>query len=63
MKKKYLTPVAEAVNVRLLSSVLENGGMAGDSEWANTWDSKDNNLEWEEDAASDKPRNINLWEE
>ena len=63
MKKKYLTPVAEKVNVRLLSSVLDDIGMGGDSEYATTWDSKDNSFEWEEDADADKPRNINLWEE
>lgn len=63
MKKKYIVPAAEAVNIHLNGSVLENGGMAGDSEHANTWDTKEQELEWDEDATSNHLRNINLWDE
>ncbi len=63
MKKKYIVPAAEAVNIHLNGSVLENGGMAGDSEFANTWDAKEQELEWDEDATSNHLRNINLWDE
>ncbi len=63
MKKKYIVPAAEAVNIHLNGSVLENGGMAGDSEFANTWDAKEQQLDWDEEPTTSLPRNINLWEE
>lgn len=63
MKKKYIVPEAEVVNIHLMGSVLDNGELAGDSEFANTWDAKEQQFEWEEEAASNRPRNINLWEE
>ena len=63
MKRKYFAPEAELVNIRLSGSVLETGEMTGDSEYSNEWGAKEQELEWEEEAAPTLPRNINLWEE
>ena len=49
MKQVYMTPMTEKVNVRLFSSLLENVEMGSDSDFANTWDSKENTLDnWDE---------------
>ncbi len=65
MKKQYLVPSMETVNVRLIGSVLEdfNAGMGNDSDETGEVGAKDQELEWEEEAAPTLPRNINLWEE
>ena len=63
MKKKYIAPAAEVVNVRLIGSVLGGIDIPEPSEGPNSWDAKDQELEWEEEAAPTLPRNINLWEE
>lgn len=60
MKKRYIAPAAETVNVRLINSVLDEGELAPPTENANSWDAKQQ-LEWDEEATSDLPRDINLW--
>ena len=63
MKKKYVTPASEAVNVRLIGSVLGGVNITDPSEGPNSWDAKEQQLEWEEDATSNLPSDINLWED
>jgi hypothetical protein len=49
MKQVYMTPTTEKVNVRLFSSLLETVEMGGGTDYANTWDSKENTLDnWDE---------------
>jgi hypothetical protein len=63
MKKVYIAPVLEVVNVRLNGSLLDGIGMGGESPYAHTWDAKEQQLEWDEEATPDLPHNINLWDE
>lgn len=66
MKKQYIVPQAEIVNVRLQNSVLDkigtggwsDGGVGGDNpEYA---DAKENNLVEEEEILPTQP---NLWDD
>jgi hypothetical protein len=65
MKKKYIAPAAEVVNVHLISSVLgdENLPIEDGSVVGTGMDAKEQQLEWEEDATSNLPSDINLWED
>jgi hypothetical protein len=62
MKKKYIQPLAETVNIRLNSSTLDSIGMTGDSEYANTWDANGQQFDVEDDASSDLPKYKSLWD-
>lgn len=67
MKKKYQTPVAEVINIRLLNSVLDdNAPILPDSEESLEWGGKKNDessSDWDEDVAPNLPGNINLWDD
>ena len=45
MKKQYIVPVVEVVNVHLQKSVLEDVGMGPDSVVGTTMDAKDQNFD------------------
>lgn len=64
MKKQYIVPSVEIVNVRLIGSVLEdfNAGIGKDSDETGTIDAKEQQLDWDEEATSNLPCDINLWE-
>lgn len=49
MKKIYIKPNTDTVNVRLYSSVLDDPGLGGDSEVTNELGAKENNLDFDED--------------
>ncbi len=63
MKKKYIVPAAEVVNVRLIGSVLGGIDVVEPSEGPNSWDAKEQQFDWDEEATSNLPSDINLWEE
>lgn len=63
MKKQYIVPSVEIVNVRLIGSVLETENMGNDSDETGVIGAKEQQLEWEEDATSNLPSDINLWED
>ena len=67
MKKKYQTPVAEIINIRLLNSVLDdNAPILPDSEESLEWGGKKNDespSDWDEEVAPTLPGNINLWDD
>ena len=65
MKKIYKKPSAEMVNVKLLGSVLDAPNpQPGDwSKYTLDGDAKEQQLEWDEEATPDLPRNITLWDE
>jgi hypothetical protein len=63
MKKQYIVPQTEEVNVRLIGSVLAGEPLGGPSDETGVIEAKDQELEWEEEADPTLPRNINLWEE
>lgn len=65
MKKQYIVPSVETVNVRLIGSVLEdfNAGIGNDSDETGVTEAKEQLLDWEEDATSNLPCDINLWED
>jgi len=69
MKKQYIVPQAEIVNVRLRNSVLDNGAFARPSVGAyggdetGFGDAKENNLEFEEDDTFTTPTQPNLWDD
>jgi hypothetical protein len=51
------------VNIRLIGSVLETENMGNDSDETGVIGAKEQQLEWEEDATSNLPSDINLWED
>ena len=59
MKKQYIVPQTEEVNVRLIGSVLETGNMGNDSDETGTIEAKES--EFEEDDAFTTPTQPNLW--
>lgn len=65
MKKIYKKPSTEVVNIRLNGSIMgdPNPYVGNWSKYALDGDAKEQQFEWEEEAASNRPRNINLWEE
>ena len=65
MKKKYQTPVAEVINIRLLNSVLDDAPIVPDSEESLEWGGKKNESpsDWEEEDTPSYPGNINLWDD
>lgn len=50
MKKIYIKPNTDTVNVRLYSSVLDDPGLGGDSEVTNELGAKENNLLFEDEG-------------
>lgn len=63
MKKKYIKPFAEAVNIRMNSSTLETVDViAGSDEEATTWDANEQFFELEEEASLPGHK-TNLWDE
>lgn len=50
MKKIYIKPNTETVNVRLYSSVLDDPGLEGDSKYTNELGAKENNLLFEDEG-------------
>ena len=60
MKKKYIVPQTEEVNVRLIGSVLETGNMGNDSDETGTIEGKENSMVEEEEALPTQP---NLWDD
>ena len=60
MKKKYIVPSVETVNVRLIGSVLETGNMGNDSDETGVIDAKENNTEFEEESLIN-PTQPNIW--
>ncbi len=65
MKKKYIVPSVETVNVRLIGSVLEsaNANMGNNSDETGVIEAKENNLEFEEDDTFTTPTQPNLWDD
>lgn len=64
MKKKYIVPSVETVNVRLIDSVLEAGpGMGNDSYESGEIGAKENNAGVEEDEGLINPTQPNLWDD
>jgi hypothetical protein len=53
MKKIYIKPDTETVNVRLYSSVLDDPGLHDNSVVAGGMDAKENNLLFEDDTFGD----------
>ena len=62
MKKQYIVPSVEIVNVRLIGSVLEgfNAGMGNDSDETGVIEAKGNTLVEEEEILPTQP---NLWDD
>ena len=58
MKKQYIVPSVEIVNVRLIGSVLESANMGNDSDETGTIEAKESNLVEEEEVLPTQP---NLW--
>ena len=58
MKKKYIVPQTEEVNVRLIGSVLETGNMGNDSDETGTIEAKESEFEEEVETLPTQP---NLW--
>ena len=63
MKKKYVTPASETVNVRLIGSVLGGVNITDPSEGPNSWDAKENNAGIEEEEGLINPTQPNLWDD
>ena len=62
MKKKYIAPAAEVVNVHLISSVLNDElPFGGDSIVGTGMDAKENTAGVEEDEGLINPTQPNLW--
>jgi len=63
MKKQYIVPSVETVNVRLIGSVLDdtNAGIGNDSYESSDWNAKENNAGVEEDEGLINPTQPNLW--
>ena len=57
MKKIYIKPNSETVNVRLFSSVLEDPGLEGDSKYTNELGAKEQGDFFEDDNFGD------LWDD
>ena len=60
MKKQYIVPSVEIVNVRLIGSVLESANMGNDSDETGTIEGKENSMVEEEEALPTQP---NLWDD
>ena len=60
MKKQYIVPSVEIVNVRLIGSVLETANMGNDSDETGTIEGKENSMVEEEEALPTQP---NLWDD
>ena len=60
MKKQYIVPSVEIVNVRLRGSVLESANMGNDSDETGTIEGKENSMVEEEEALPTQP---NLWDD
>ena len=58
MKKKYIVPQAEEVNVRLIGSVLAGEKLGGPSDETIVIEGKENSMVEEEEALPTQP---NLW--
>ena len=58
MKKQYIVPFVETVNVRLIGSVLETGNMGNDSDETGVIEAKESEGFEEEEALPTQP---NLW--
>lgn len=65
MKKLYRKPSVSVVNIRLISSVLDdpNVGLAGNSVETETGFAKKNNAAFEEEEGLINPTQPNLWDE
>ena len=65
MKKQYIVPSVETVNVRLIGSVLDdtNAGIGNDSYESSDWNAKENNAGVEEDEGLINPTQPNLWDD
>ena len=63
MKKQYIVPQADLVNVRLNSSVLGPDKFGDWSKGGDEADAKENNLEFEEDDTFTTPTQPNLWDD
>lgn len=63
MKKQYIVPSVEIVNVRLIGSVLETENMGNNSDETGVIEAKENNLEFEEDDTFTTPTQPNLWDD
>ncbi len=65
MKKLYIQPITECVNVRLKGSVLDDTlPMGNASEYATTmWGNENNAWDDEDDNAAFAPSTNNLWDE
>lgn len=61
MKKKYIAPAADVVNVHLISSVLEELPAVGGSLVGTGMDAKENNAGIEEEEGLINPTQPNLW--
>ena len=61
MKKQYIVPSVEIVNVRLIGSVLETGNMGNDSDETGVIEAKESAFEEEEGLIN--PTQPNLWED
>jgi len=60
MKKKYIVPQTEEVNVRLIGSVLAGEPLGGPSEETGVIEAKENTLVEEEEILPTQP---NLWDD
>lgn len=63
MKKYYIKPSTETVQVRLNGSVLDSIGIEPESGEAKEGVAKENNLEFEEDDTFTTPTQPNLWDD
>ncbi len=64
MKKTYIAPCTLVVNLRLSDSVLDDPGMGRASQVdGGEMDAKEQQLDWDEEATSNLPCDINLWED
>lgn len=63
MKKYYIKPSTETVQVRLNGSVLESIGIEPGSGEAKEGLAKENNSEFEEDDTFTTPTQPNLWDD
>jgi len=63
MKKQYIVPQTDLVNVRLNSSVLGPDEFGDWSKGGDEADAKENNLEFEEDDTFTTPTQPNLWDD
>ena len=61
MKKQYIVPFVEIVNVRLIGSVLETGNMGNDSDEIGVIEAKES--EFEEEEGLINPTQPNLWDD